>query len=314
INHHNATGTMDDVVEEYAIIHKTKDGANHVVGDQEQGSEDKEFFPYGVSPPEPPRLYTVLDTEEDANDIPKHKTKYKYSQITARESIASMSARTSENPYESLPDSLDNTYTRVEGSLVEEIETVHRAGGLGGANRISQISDTYAEIGISGGSVKYNSINRHLADDKKIVLSTTTASLLHPVNQVNGQHIYSNSSQSRQNYIASAGVSGSSSNHHENIPEYKNSGDTYVTLNEESSSLSAAESQGILHLSNSSTIQGQGSGSRTVQEVKGYDDYEDVGETKGNGAHSKPKVVGNKADTGVEHKKVGQRRAMLDHK
>lgn len=76
MNSNTATGTTHHFVigepltkvkrdnrEEYAIIHKTKEKGKLKVGDQQSSAD--ELSPYSVSPPEPPRLYSVLDVEED---------------------------------------------------------------------------------------------------------------------------------------------------------------------------------------------------------------------------------------------------------
>ncbi|BFZ11375.1 hypothetical protein BsWGS_14414 [Bradybaena similaris] len=300
-----------DIREDYAIIHKTKEEGKLKVGDQQSSAD--ELSPYSVSPPEPPRLYSVLDVEEDvaAADTLTQK-KYKYSKVTARESLASISARRSENPYDSMTDTYENTYMLVDGSADNEMDIIYEAGDYE-ANGVSEISDLYAEIGISGESIQYNTSSHY---ENNMNIATTKAPLLNLVKPTNTQQVSRNSNQLKHNYTTSAGAAGYISNHHQDTQVYEDSAGTYATLNEKSDLLptSADGSQAIPHLSHNQTSQGQASGSRTVQQVNDSEDYEEMGELVENKVHKKIGLLGNRVDASGEHKKVKQRRKGLNHK
>ncbi|XP_059146418.1 uncharacterized protein LOC131933998 [Physella acuta] len=153
------TGITED---DYAVVLKDNKSSS-------ANSRNRQSYPgagpedsYNMRPPEPPRLYN--DYEEDDTRMfvvttpPGNKKDHKYSKVTARESLASMTARNALNTYEIVPDLPENTYATVEGGSGDGI--VLRAGmSMNQENRLSQSSDTYAEIGISGGGLSTSVIS-----------------------------------------------------------------------------------------------------------------------------------------------------------
>ncbi|XP_005109098.1 uncharacterized protein LOC101860366 [Aplysia californica] len=162
----SAHDSYSEVSDEYAVVQKSSRGTPSFVQEQENGTEDSlDIAPYSVGPPEPPRRYHLYEEEEGhfAESSAHPPKEHKYSKVTARESLASISARTALNPYEFVPDLPENTYATVEGGsgdgIVREV-TLRGTGGAAAAaaastetNRLSQNSDTYAEIAISGGGL-----------------------------------------------------------------------------------------------------------------------------------------------------------------
>ncbi|XP_046374342.2 uncharacterized protein LOC124147672 [Haliotis rufescens] len=139
--------------DDYAVVNKPR---NASASNEVQPSE--EVDPY-VIPPEPPRAYTVDEAAAQPSlvgavgggasrqdDNPERE----YTMVTARESLASMTARNALNPYETVPET-ENMYATVDGGSGDGVvqrkpapptqEVVNQA-----AQRLSAVSETYAEI------------------------------------------------------------------------------------------------------------------------------------------------------------------------
>ncbi|CAL1545941.1 unnamed protein product, partial [Lymnaea stagnalis] len=150
-----------DRADEYAVVNKTR-GDSVKNRRSFNASNDDDNAQANTRPPEPPRMYDIFDDDGDTFPLtaaPGHKREHKYSKVTARESLASMTERNALNPYEMVPDLPENTYATVEGGSGDGV--MMRSGSVAGnqENRLSQSSDTYAEIGISGGGLSTSVIS-----------------------------------------------------------------------------------------------------------------------------------------------------------
>ncbi|GFS07208.1 hypothetical protein ElyMa_004724700 [Elysia marginata] len=143
---------------EYAVVHKTRGNSQRrpqdPSGPSDRGSRashgsSEDNAVAGAMPPEPPRLYNPYEDgdEEDETYSATDKPEHKYSMVTARESLASMSARRALNPYELVQDVPENMYATVEGGSGDGVVIRHMDSDDNNSNRNSQNSDTYAEIG-----------------------------------------------------------------------------------------------------------------------------------------------------------------------
>lgn len=145
---------------EYAVVHKTR-GDSQRLGQGVSGSgfrSSDELSTSSTLPPEPPRLYDAYEDEYELE--PPNKPDHQYSRVTARESLASMSARKALNPYEMVPDGPENMYATVEGGSGDGVVIRHMDSDDNNSNRNSQNSDTYAEIGGVGASSSSSSATR----------------------------------------------------------------------------------------------------------------------------------------------------------
>lgn len=148
--------------DEYAVVQKVNGPRSHFPSEEKRVNSEDEISPYSIRPPEPPRLYEGYVEDEhiydEGSDQSTNSKEHKYSKVTARESLASMSARNALNTYETLADIPENTYATVEGGsgdgIVQDVTLRNRVAGMTELeNRLSQNSDTYAEIAISGGGL-----------------------------------------------------------------------------------------------------------------------------------------------------------------
>ncbi|KAH9512648.1 hypothetical protein Btru_039034 [Bulinus truncatus] len=148
----------DGMNDEYAMVDKS--------GRVQREDRDRQFLSLiedmeedSVQPPEPPRMYT--DDKDTFQMITSsgHRKEHKYSKVTARESLASMSERNALNPYEIVSDLPENTYATVEGGSGDGVVMRSSAVVVNSEHRLSQSSDTYAEIGISGGGLSTSVIS-----------------------------------------------------------------------------------------------------------------------------------------------------------
>ncbi|KAI8776825.1 glutamic acid-rich protein [Biomphalaria glabrata] len=147
-----------DSNDEYAMVdksgrvHKEERDKQFLLTRNEPDEED-------IRPPEPPRLYNEeVDTFQVITSS-GHRKEHKYSKVTARESLASMTERNALNPYEIVSDLPENMYATVEGGSGDGVVLRNNTAASHPEQRLSQLSDTYAEIGISGGGLSTSVIS-----------------------------------------------------------------------------------------------------------------------------------------------------------
>ncbi|XP_067665885.1 uncharacterized protein [Haliotis asinina] len=139
--------------DDYAVVNKPR---NASASNEVQPLD--EVDPY-VIPPEPPRAYTVDEAAAQPSlvgavgggasrqdDNPERE----YTMVTARESLASMTARNALNPYETVPET-ENMYATVDGGSGDGVvqrkpAPEAQAVAKQAAQRLSSVSETYAEI------------------------------------------------------------------------------------------------------------------------------------------------------------------------
>ncbi|XP_025092922.1 uncharacterized protein LOC112563288 isoform X2 [Pomacea canaliculata] len=155
-----------EVQGDYAVVMKDRQGSVYRRQNNEQRGDDGEedIMPYFSSPPEPPRLYGTGETLEEDDAMAatpgspsggsrRAETKeHKYTKVTARESLASMTARNALNMYEIVPDLAENTYATVEGGSGDGV--VHYASAsmtqvYPHRHDADPLNETYAEINTS---------------------------------------------------------------------------------------------------------------------------------------------------------------------
>ncbi|XP_076456410.1 uncharacterized protein LOC143290780 [Babylonia areolata] len=146
-----------DTQDDYATVVKDRNpSTSRLEGEGGGGEELEEIDPYFTTPPEPPRLYgeneverlfQVEGQEEASRTVSRE---HRYSKVTARESLASMSARNALNTYEIVPDLPENTYATVDGGSGDGVVRYATPGAPNLQLNFNEISETYAEIGASG--------------------------------------------------------------------------------------------------------------------------------------------------------------------
>ncbi|XP_050404281.1 uncharacterized protein LOC126820408 [Patella vulgata] len=184
------TVTESSTSNDYAVVNKERNPGNN----RQQSSQGATAFP---CPPEPPRGYRAEEIHNPQSPPPSMSTsgsrrfdgvsapslplptipqsaqsrsERQYSKVSARESLASMSARNALNPYEDVVE-IENTYATVDGGSGDGVVT-HQAVApptsflppinnrhfvnQPASSQSSNFSETYAEIGASGGT--FNSI------------------------------------------------------------------------------------------------------------------------------------------------------------
>ncbi|KAL8572852.1 hypothetical protein ACOMHN_011101 [Nucella lapillus] len=160
-----------DAQDDYATVVKDRSAGRGVVAggeggggapargggvEEEQEEEGDETDPYFTTPPEPPRLYgegeigRIFHLEGQGQSVRSESHEHRYSKVTARESLASMSARNALNTYEVVPDLPENTYATVEGGSGDGVVRYATPGAPNLQLNFTETSETYAEIGASG--------------------------------------------------------------------------------------------------------------------------------------------------------------------
>lgn len=147
--------------DDYAVVVKDRQGSMRrevaeVGGGGIEEAAEEEIDPYFSTPPEPPRTYGASEVGgaqgavggDDTHGSPRHDGKeHRYTKVTARESLASMTARNALNMYEIVPDIPENTYATVEGGSGDGVVRYATPSQPGLQHSSSQVSETYAEIG-----------------------------------------------------------------------------------------------------------------------------------------------------------------------
>ncbi|RUS69419.1 hypothetical protein EGW08_022817, partial [Elysia chlorotica] len=162
-NNYEYEGEEEEDEPEYAVVHKRRGdstyrpqtNAENTLGARASHVGSDDYSTSGAMPPEPPRLFNAYEDEEEEETYSvtsptDEKKEHRYSRVTARESLASMSARNALNPYELVNDMPENMYATVEGGSGDGIVLRHMDSDDNNSNRNSQNSDTYAEIAVSG--------------------------------------------------------------------------------------------------------------------------------------------------------------------
>ncbi|GFN87375.1 hypothetical protein PoB_001388100 [Plakobranchus ocellatus] len=162
--------TEEEEEAEYAVVQKNRGDSQRrpntetddAPGARGSHASSEDFSFNGGMPPEPPRLYNAYEDGDETYEVTSpsgEKKEHRYSKVTARESLASMTARNALNPYEMVQDLQENTYATVDGGSGDGVVLRHVDSDDNNSNRNSQNSDTYAEIAISGGGLSNSVIS-----------------------------------------------------------------------------------------------------------------------------------------------------------
>ncbi|CAG5124855.1 unnamed protein product, partial [Candidula unifasciata] len=299
-----------DAEEEYAVVKKTK-------GMSQQGAEkgvhmysDSDISSYNSGPPEPPRLYNEYDSlEESSPTPPTYSREHKYSKVTARESLASMSARNAlpVNPYEMVMDLAENAYATVDGGSGDGVVLRGGVACENAENRLSEASDTYAEIGNSGAGLSSSIISSSSSTG-----GNNSSSSVAPIPpSLDSLHLMTKSQTSSEGdrlsdrHLASPEDSAMSLNIWSNSHEDEDSEDGYSTLKKpgsppqssslptipDSSLISDEESVEVTLVPNYQTVKDCISDSETMDETENDPNYESVEEMRAKVAQLKAKCT-----------------------
>jgi hypothetical protein len=303
--------------EDYALVQKTKDRDTNTNQIGDSTSKERSDSTGSLGPPEPPRLYKISESAGAVSVVkaaPKPNKVHNYSKITARESMASISERKHRNLYSVAADEADNTYNTVEGWPDDGIE-IDGATSVVDESRLSLISDTYAEIGISGESMgsilKNNAKETSEESNNKISNLSPLSSSVKPLSQTSSSLTASNGSF-HGNAPFSSADEGSLISY---VQEYENVDNGYTSFKTESypPNLDRDKSTKISRVTNNLNAVGCVSENTVTKIVDDYPDYEVVDDTISGVTNGKD--VANALQVNVDslgNKKVGHRRHKLD--